>query len=99
MILSPVTPATAFKFGEKTADPLAMYMSDIFTISVNLAGIPGISIPCGFTEEGLPVGLQILGRHFDEEKILQIAYAYEQATEWHKRRPEMGQKLEVRGKK
>ena len=83
-ILTPTTPTTAFRIGEKTDDPLQMYLSDIFTISANLAGIPAISIPCGFTEDKLPVGLQILGRHFDEERVLQVAYAYEQATEWHK---------------
>src|SRR3972149_5822210 len=85
-ILTPTTPTPAFSIGEKTQDPLQMYLSDIFTISVNLAGIPAISIPCGFTEGELPVGLQILGKHFDEERILQAAYAYEQSTEWHKRR-------------
>ena len=83
-ILTPTTPTPAFKIGEKTEDPLQMYLSDIFTISANLAGIPAISIPCGFTDDKLPVGLQILGRHFDEERVLQTAYAYEQATEWHK---------------
>jgi len=88
-ILTPTSPTAAFRVGEKTQDPLQMYLSDIFTISVNLAGIPGISIPCGFTESGLPVGLQILGKHFDEEKILQAAYAYEQATEWHKKKPDI----------
>ena len=66
-----------------------MYLSDIFTISVNLAGIPGISIPCGFTSNNLPVGLQIIGKHFDEETILKVSYAYEQATEWHKRKPNL----------
>lgn len=91
-ILTPTSPTPAFRVGEKTQDPLQMYLSDIFTISINLAGIPGISIPCGFTENGLPVGLQILGKHFDEERILQISYAYEQATEWHKRKPEIGKK-------
>ncbi|MEK6560131.1 MAG: Asp-tRNA(Asn)/Glu-tRNA(Gln) amidotransferase subunit GatA [Nitrospirota bacterium] len=89
-ILTPTTPTPAFSIGEKTQDPLQMYLSDIFTISVNLAGIPAISIPCGFTEGELPVGLQILGKHFDEERILQAAYAYEQATEWHKRRADIG---------
>ena len=88
-ILTPTSPTPAFRVGEKTQDPLQMYLSDIFTISVNLAGIPAISIPCGFTENNLPVGLQILGRHFNEERILQIAYAYEQATEWYKRKPEI----------
>ena len=89
VIVTPTTPTTAFKAGEKTADPLQMYLSDIFTISVNLAGVPGISVPCGFTSENLPVGLQIIGKHFDEESVLKIAYAYEQDTEWHKRRPKL----------
>ncbi|MFH1854318.1 MAG: Asp-tRNA(Asn)/Glu-tRNA(Gln) amidotransferase subunit GatA [Candidatus Omnitrophota bacterium] len=86
-IITPTSPTPAFKIGEKIKDPLTMYLSDIFTISANLAGIPGISIPCGFTKEDLPIGLQILGRPFDEETILKIAYNYEQATEWHKRKP------------
>ncbi len=89
-ILTPTAPTPAFKIGEKTEDPLQMYLSDIFTISANLAGIPAISIPCGFTEDKLPIGLQILGRHFDEERVLQVAYAYEQATEWHKMRADLG---------
>lgn len=87
VIVTPTYPTAAFKLGEKIADPLQMYLSDICTISVNLAGVPGISIPCGFTTKDLPVGLQLIGRHFDEESILKVAYAYEQATEWHKRRP------------
>jgi len=86
-IITPTAPTAAFKIGEKTEDPLTMYLSDIFTISANLAGIPGISIPCGFTKTNLPIGLQILGKGFDEETILRIAYNYEQSTEWHKRRP------------
>lgn len=86
-LVTPTSPTTAFRIGEKTMDPLQMYLSDIFTISVNLAGIPAISIPCGFSREGLPVGLQIMGKHFDEKKILQIAYAYEQSTDFHKRKP------------
>jgi aspartyl-tRNA(Asn)/glutamyl-tRNA(Gln) amidotransferase subunit A len=89
IIVTPTSPTVAFKVGEKIADPLQMYLSDIFTISVNLAGVPGISIPCGFTANNLPVGLQLIGRHFDEESILKVAYAYEQATEWHKRRPNL----------
>ncbi len=89
VIVTPTYPTAAFKLGEKTADPLQMYLSDIFTISVNLAGVPGISIPCGFTANNLPVGLQLIGRHFDEESLLKVAYAYEQATEWHKRRPNL----------
>ena len=86
-IITPTAPTTAFKIGEKTQDPLQMYLSDIFTISVNLAGLPGLSLPCGFDSEGLPIGMQIIGRHFDEATILRIAFAYEQATEWHKRKP------------
>ncbi|MBI5188834.1 MAG: Asp-tRNA(Asn)/Glu-tRNA(Gln) amidotransferase subunit GatA [Nitrospirae bacterium] len=89
VIVTPTSPTAAFKIGEKTADPLQMYLSDIFTISVNLAGVPGISIPCGFTSNNLPIGLQLIGRHFDEESILKVAYAYEQSTEWHKRRPDL----------
>ena len=87
MLVTPTSPTVAFKVGEKSADPLQMYLSDIFTISVNLAGVPGISIPCGFTTEHLPVGLQLIGKHFEEELLLKVAYAYEQATAWHKRRP------------
>ncbi len=87
VIVTPTSPTPAFKAGEKE-DPLQMYLSDIFTISVNLAGGPGISIPCGFNSNNLPVGLQIIGKHFDEESVLKVAYAYEQATEWHKRKPE-----------
>ncbi len=79
VILTPTAPTPAFKIGEKVADPLTMYLSDIFTISCNLAGIPGISLPCGFTKEGLPVGLQILGKEFDEGTVLRAAYAYEKA--------------------
>jgi len=86
-ILTPTSPTPAFKIGEKVEDPLTMYLSDIFTISANLAGIPCVSIPCGFTKAGLPVGLQILGKAFDEETVLKIAHHYEQATDWHKRRP------------
>ena len=86
-IITPTSPTPAFRLGEKIQDPLTMYLSDIFTISANLAGIPGISIPCGFTKDDLPVGLQILGRPFKEEEILRIAWNYEQATEWHKRTP------------
>lgn len=78
VILTPTSPTPAFKIGEKTADPLEMYLSDIYTISVNLAGIPGLSIPCGLTKAGLPVGLQILGKAFDEETVLRVAYTYEQ---------------------
>ncbi len=86
VIATPTAPTAAFKIGEKSSDPLQMYLSDIFTISVNLAGIPGISIPCGFTGNKLPIGLQLLGKHFNEESILHAAFAYEHATEWHKKR-------------
>jgi aspartyl-tRNA(Asn)/glutamyl-tRNA(Gln) amidotransferase subunit A len=86
-LLTPTTPTTAFRIGEKITDPLAMYLSDIFTISVNLAGLPGLSLPCGFDRAGLPIGLQIVGRPFDERTVLQTAYAYEQATDWHRRQP------------
>ncbi|MBI5892796.1 MAG: Asp-tRNA(Asn)/Glu-tRNA(Gln) amidotransferase subunit GatA [Deltaproteobacteria bacterium] len=86
VILTPTAPTPAFKIGEKTADPLTMYLSDIFTISCNLAGIPGISIPCGFTKDNLPIGLQILGKPLDEETVLKVSFAYEQATDWHKKR-------------
>jgi aspartyl-tRNA(Asn)/glutamyl-tRNA(Gln) amidotransferase subunit A len=87
VIVTPTAPTPAFKIGEKATDPLQMYLSDIFTISVNLAGVPAISLPCGFTKENLPIGLQIIGKHFDEETMLRAAYAYEQSTEWHLRRP------------
>ena len=87
VIVTPTSPSAAFKIGEKADDPLQMYLSDIFTISVNLAGVPGISIPCGFTSNNLPIGMQIIGKHFDEETVLRVAYAYEQSTEWHKRKP------------
>jgi aspartyl-tRNA(Asn)/glutamyl-tRNA(Gln) amidotransferase subunit A len=88
-VITPTSPTPAFKIGEKTGDPLKMYLSDIYTISANLAGIPGISIPCGFTKAGLPIGLQILARHFEEEKIFSLAYAYEQETKWHKLKPKL----------
>ena len=89
VIITPTTPTAAFKIGEKTQDPLQMYLSDIFTISVNLAGVPGASIPCGFTKDELPIGLQIIGRPFDEETIIKTAYTFEQSTDWHKRKPNL----------
>ncbi|MFA5145101.1 MAG: Asp-tRNA(Asn)/Glu-tRNA(Gln) amidotransferase subunit GatA [Candidatus Omnitrophota bacterium] len=88
-ILTPTSPTPAFKIGEKTADPLKMYLSDIYTISVNLAGIPAISVPCGFTKKGLPVGLQILARPFAEEMLFRVAHTYEQNTCWHKMEPKI----------
>ncbi len=88
-IITPACPTAAFKIGEKTEDPLKMYLSDIYTISVNLAGIPAISIPCGFTKDGLPVGLQIMAKAFDEEMLFRVAHAFEQNTQWHKLKPEL----------
>ncbi|MDQ7787772.1 MAG: Asp-tRNA(Asn)/Glu-tRNA(Gln) amidotransferase subunit GatA [Thermodesulfovibrionales bacterium] len=87
VLITPTAPTPAFRIGEKTSDPLQMYLSDIFTISVNLAGVPALSVPCGFTSGNLPVGLQIIGKHFDEEALFRIAYAYEQGTEWRMRKP------------
>ena len=89
VIASPTAPTTAFKIGEKVDDPLQMYLSDVFTLACNLAGICGISLPCGFDGEGLPIGLQIMGPAFGEESILRVAHAYEQATEWHTYRPQI----------
>jgi aspartyl-tRNA(Asn)/glutamyl-tRNA(Gln) amidotransferase subunit A len=86
LVLLPTSPTVAFPLGERVDDPLQMYLADIFTIPVNLAGLPGISVPCGFAD-GLPVGLQLVGRAFDEPTLLRAAYAYEQATEWHRRHP------------
>ncbi|MEJ2170840.1 MAG: Asp-tRNA(Asn)/Glu-tRNA(Gln) amidotransferase subunit GatA [Desulfobacterales bacterium] len=89
VIVCPVAPTAAFQIGEKVDDPLTMYLSDIFTLSANLAGIPGMSVPCGFSPDGLPIGLQIMGKHFDEEMLLKVAYGFEQATEFHKKKPKI----------
>ncbi len=89
IIATPTSPSPAFAVGERTTDPLEMYLSDIFTISVNLAGVPAISLPCGFTANNLPIGLQIIGRNFDEATVLRTAYAFEQSTSWHTRRPQL----------
>ena len=89
VLMGPTSPTPAFKIGERSTDPLAMYLADIYTISANLAGLPGVSVPCGFTKAGLPVGLQILGAPFEEEKLLRIARMHERATDWHTRRPEL----------
>ena len=86
VIMGPTSPSTAFKLGEKAADPVQMYLSDIYTIAVNLAGLPGMSIPCGFVG-GLPVGLQLIGNYFAEGQLLNVAHRYQQATDWHARRP------------
>ncbi len=86
-ILSPCTPTPAFKIGENIDDPLTMYLSDMFTLSANLAGVPGISVPCGLSKDGLPIGLQLMGKHFDEETLLKVAYNFEQATDFHEKKP------------
>jgi len=86
-IVTPTSPTAAFRIGEKVSDPLQMYLTDIFTLSINMSGVPAISVPCGFTSDGLPIGVQIIGKHFDEATVLSTAYAYEQSTEWHERKP------------
>ncbi|UOQ92028.1 Asp-tRNA(Asn)/Glu-tRNA(Gln) amidotransferase subunit GatA [Halobacillus shinanisalinarum] len=90
VIIGPTTPTPAFKVGEKIDDPLTMYANDILTIPVNLAGVPGISVPCGLSPDGLPIGLQIIGQHFDESTVYRTAHAFEQATDFHKQRPSLG---------
>ena len=87
VLVCPTSPTTAFKAGEKTSDPLSMYLSDLMTIPVNLAGLPGMSIPCGFDEQNLPIGLQLIGNVLEEGKLFQVAYAYEQSTDWHNQVP------------
>ena len=87
LIVTPVTPTPAFRLGEKSEDPLQMYLSDIYTISINLAGLPAISVPCGVTKAGLPIGMQLIGRAFEEETLLRAAHAYEQSTQWHVKKP------------
>lgn len=89
VLLTPTAPTPAFKLGEKVDDPLQMYLSDVFTIPCNLVGLPGLSLPCGFSKQGLPIGLQILAGHFQEEKILRVAYVYEQNTEHHLKKPNL----------
>lgn len=87
VIATPTCPNPAFRFGEKTGDPLSMYLEDIFTVSINITGLPGLSVPCGMSKSGLPIGLQLIGKAFDEATLLRTAWAYEQATEWHKQKP------------
>lgn len=89
VLVCPTSPTTAFKAGEKTDDPLSMYLSDLMTIPVNLAGLPGLSLPCGFDSLGLPIGLQIIGNVLREDQVFQVAHAYEQATAWHKQSPQL----------
>lgn len=86
IIMGPTVPSTAFKTGEKTGDPVAMYLQDIYTIATNLAGLPGMSIPAGFSHD-LPVGLQIIGNYFDEARMLNVGHAYQQVTDWHTKMP------------
>ena len=87
VIAMPTSPTPPFRLGEKTGDPLQMYLADVFTVSANLAGLPGISVPCGFSGEGLPIGFQLMGRMFDEATLLRVADAYERSTDWHTRNP------------
>ncbi len=89
VLVCPTAPTTAFQTGSKTEDPLGMYLSDLMTIPVNLAGLPGISIPCGFDSKGMPIGLQLISNVLREDVLLQVAYGYEQSTEWHKRQPSL----------
>ncbi|MCP4713882.1 MAG: Asp-tRNA(Asn)/Glu-tRNA(Gln) amidotransferase subunit GatA [Deltaproteobacteria bacterium] len=89
VIITPTVPTPAYRIGEKLDDPLSMYLGDVFTVPASLAGLPGISVPCGFSSEGLPIGLQVLGDLFQEEKILHCAYCFEQHTDWHTRKPSL----------
>ncbi|WP_199247284.1 Asp-tRNA(Asn)/Glu-tRNA(Gln) amidotransferase subunit GatA [[Phormidium] sp. ETS-05] len=89
VLVSPTAPTSAFKAGEKTADPLSMYLSDLMTIPVNLAGLPGMSIPCGFDENGMPIGMQLIANALREDLLLRVAYTYQQATDWHQRAPKL----------
>jgi aspartyl-tRNA(Asn)/glutamyl-tRNA(Gln) amidotransferase subunit A len=89
VIMGPVAPTTAWTFGEKSADPVAMYLEDVFTLGVSLAGLPGMSVPCGFDGDGMPIGLQIIGNYFDEGRMLALAHRYQQVTDWHSKRPEV----------
>lgn len=89
VLVCPTSPTTAFKAGEKTADPLSMYLSDLMTIPVNLAGLPAMSVPCGFDKQGLPIGMQLIGKVLREDQLFQVAYAYEQSTDWHTKKPKL----------
>ena len=86
----PTTPTPAFKLGEKTSDPLEMYLADIFTVSANLAGLPALSVPCGLTPDHLPIGLQLTGRPFDEGTLLRVGDSYERETNWWQAAPDLG---------
>lgn len=87
MVAAPVAPTTAFRIGEHTEDPLAMYLEDVFTLPINLAGVPGLAFPVGFDSNHLPIGMQLLGPHFKEEVLFKTAHAYQQVTDWHKQSP------------
>ena len=87
LLIGPTTPSPAFRLGEKVADPLSMYLEDLYTVTANLAGIGGMSIPCGFTSAGLPIGVQLLAPAFQETRLLSAAHAFQQDTDWHLRRP------------
>ena len=89
-ILGPVTPNPAYRMGEKSNDPLSMYLDDLYTVSANLAGLPGISLPCGLSQEGLPIGLQLLAPPFEEERLLRAAAMFQSATDWHSKRASLG---------
>lgn len=91
VIMGPVAPTTAWALGDKSSDPVQMYLADIYTLSLNLAGLPGMSVPCGFDAAGLPIGLQIIGNYFDEARLLQVAHAYQTTTDWHTRKPALAQ--------
>ena len=88
MIMGPTSPSVAFAFGAKSEDPVQMYLSDIYTISTNLAGLPGMSLPCGFGRDNMPVGLQIIGNWFGEAQMLNVAHQYQLNTDWHLRMPQ-----------
>ena len=87
-LVAPVSPSVAFPLGEKTSDPVQMYLSDVCTLPPNIAGLPCMSVPCGF-DQGLPVGLQLIGPHLSEQSLLRIAYSYQQVTNWHEERPKL----------
>jgi aspartyl-tRNA(Asn)/glutamyl-tRNA(Gln) amidotransferase subunit A len=87
LIAAPVSPTTAFKIGQHGDDPLSMYLEDVFTLPANLAGVPGLAFPVGFDSEGLPVGMQLMAPHFQENSLFQATHAYQQVTDWHSRKP------------
>src|SRR5690606_5739713 len=86
VLLAPISPTTAFKIGEKANDPLEMYLSDVYSVATNPAGVPALALPCGFSK-GMPVGMQLIGKHLDEATLFQVGYAYQQVTDWHKQNP------------